>query len=136
MSLICLFRTKLAATSWTRCKRNGNEEEPESGEGKGLKKIVNLLIKTMFPVKLDLHTSVIDADVVHQASNEVNQTTSPQRSQDTTQGAQSTIQPNLPITTCFPLKSRTKHGAISVTRASVILSMVFTMKLSISGEML
>ena len=39
-----------------------------------------------------------------------------------------------PITRFFPLKSRTKHGAISVTRAFVILSMVFTMKLSISGE--
>ena len=96
MSLIYLFRTKLAATSWTRCKRNGNEAEPESSEGNGLQKIINLLIKTMFPMKLVLHTAVIDADVVHQASSEVNQTTSPQRSQDTTQRAQSTIQPNLP----------------------------------------
>ena len=39
-----------------------------------------------------------------------------------------------PITRCFPLKSRTKHWAISVRRASVTLSMVFTMKLAISGE--
>ena len=108
-----------------------------------MKKIVNLLIKTMFPGKLkmliwetfmnlDLHTSVLDVDVVHQASKEVNQTTSPQRSQDATQRAQSTI--TYPITRCFPLKLRTKRGAISVARASVILSVVFTMKLSISGE--
>ena len=77
---------------------------------------------------------MIDVDVVHQASNEANQTTSPQGSQNSTKRAQSTIQPNLPDDEVFPLKSRTKHGAISVTRAFVILSMVFTMKLSISGE--
>ena len=100
-----------------------------------MKKIVSLLIKTMFlgklkmlisnSISLDLRTSTIDVDVVHQASNEVNQTTSPQRSQDTTQRAKSTIQPNLPDYKCFPLKSRTKHEEISVTRASVILSIVF-----------
>ena len=67
-----------------------------------MKKIVNLLIKTMFSVKLDLHTPVIDADVVHQASSEVNQTTSPQRPQHTTQRAQSTIQPNMPDYEVFP----------------------------------
>ena len=39
-----------------------------------------------------------------------------------------------PIMRCFPLKSRTKHEEISVTRASVILSIMFTMKLSISEE--
>ena len=42
-------------------------------------------------VNLDLHTSVIDVDVVHQASNEANQTTSPRGSQDSTKRAQSTI---------------------------------------------
>ena len=85
-------------------------------------------------MNLDLQTLVIDADVFHQASNEVKQTTSTQRTQDTTQRAQSTIQPNLPDYEVFPLKSRTNRGAISVTRASVILLMVFTMKLSISDE--
>ena len=35
-------------------------------------------------VNLDLHTPVIDLDVVHQASNKANQTTSPQGSQDST----------------------------------------------------
>ena len=35
-------------------------------------------------VNLDLHSPVIDVDVVHQASNEANQTTSPQGSQDST----------------------------------------------------
>ena len=73
------------------------------------------------PVNSDLHMSAIDVDVVRQASNEAIQTTSPQRIQDTTQRVQSIIQPNLPITRCFPLKSRTKHGAISVTRVSVIV---------------
>ena len=53
-------------------------------------------------------TSVIDVDVVHQASNEVNQTTSPQRSQDTTQRAQNTIQPNLPDYEVFPTEIKTK----------------------------
>ena len=67
-------------------------------------------------VNLDLHTcctSVTDVDVV-QASNEVNQTTSPQRSQDSKQRAQSTIQPNLPDYEVFPteIKNR-KWGNIS-----------------------
>ena len=39
-----------------------------------------------------------------------------------------------PITRCFPLKLRTKRAVVSVTRASVMLSMVSTMKLFISGE--
>ena len=59
-------------------------------------------------MNLDLHTSVIDVDVVHQASNEVNQTTSPQRSQDTTQRAQSTIQPNLPNYEASPTEMKNK----------------------------
>ena len=59
-------------------------------------------------MNLDLHTSVIDTDVVHQASNEVNQTTSLQRSQDTTQRAQSTIQPNLPDYEVFPTEIKNK----------------------------
>ena len=81
--------------------------------------IVNLLIKTMFPrqaenanfpnsMSLDLRTSMIDVDVVHQASNEVNQTTSPQRSQDTRQRAQSTIQPNPPDYEVFPTEIKNK----------------------------
>ena len=48
-------------------------------------------------VNLDLHTSVIDVDVVHQVSNEANQTNSPHGSQDSTKRAQSTIQLTLPL---------------------------------------
>ena len=59
-------------------------------------------------MSLDLRTSMIDVDVDHQASNEVNQTTSPQRSQDTTQRAQSTIQPNLPDYEVFPTEIKNK----------------------------
>ena len=78
-----------------------------------MKKIVNLLIKTIFPnfansVNLDWHTSVIDADVVDQASNEVHQTTPPQRSQDTTQRVQRTIQPDLPDYEVFPTEIKNK----------------------------
>ena len=67
----------------------------------------------MFPnfansVNLDWHTSVIDADVVDQASNEVNQTTPPQRFQDTTQTAQRTIQPDLPDYEEFPTEIKNK----------------------------
>ena len=59
-------------------------------------------------MSLDLRTSMIDVDVDHQASNEVNQTSSPQRSQDTTQRAQSTIQPNLPDYEVFPTEIKNK----------------------------
>ena len=59
-------------------------------------------------MNLDLHTLVIDADVFHQASNEVKQTTSTQRTQDTTQRAQSTIQPNLPDYEVFPIEIKNK----------------------------
>ena len=59
-------------------------------------------------VNLDLHKSVIDVDAVHQASNEVNQTASPQGSQDTTQRVQSTIQPNLPDYEVFPTEIKNK----------------------------
>ena len=47
-------------------------------------------------------------DVVHQAIKEVNQTTSPQSSQDTTQRAQSTIQTNLPSYEVFPTEIKNK----------------------------
>ena len=47
-------------------------------------------------------------DAVHQASSEVNQTTSSQRSQDTTQRAKSTIQPNLPDYEVFPTEIKNK----------------------------
>ena len=77
---------------------------------------------------------IIDVDVVHQAIKEVNQTTSPQSSQDTTQRAQSTIQTNLLSYEVFPTEIKNKTREISVTKASVMLLMVFTMKLSISGE--
>ena len=64
-------------------------------------------------VNLDLHTPVIDLDVVHQASNKANQTTSPQGSQDSTNSerrAQSTIQPNpgLPDYEVFPIEIKNK----------------------------
>ena len=59
-------------------------------------------------MNLDLHTLVIDADVFHEASNEVKQTTSTQRTQDTTQRAQSTIQPNLPDYEVFPIEIKNK----------------------------
>lgn len=62
----------------------------------------------------DLHTSAIDVDVVHQADNEVNQATSPQRFQDTTQRAQNAIQPNLPDYEVFPTEIKNKTwGKIS-----------------------
>ena len=77
---------------------------------------------------------IIDVDVVHQAIKEVNQITSPQSSQDTTQRAQSTIQTNLLSYEVFATEIKNKTWEISVTKASVMLSMVFTMKLSISGE--
>ena len=60
-------------------------------------------------VNLDLHTSVLDLDVVHEASNEVNQAPSPQRPRDTTQRApQSAIQPNLPDYEVFPTEIKNK----------------------------
>ena len=59
-------------------------------------------------MSLDLRTSMNDVDVDHHASNEVNQTSSPQRSQDTTQRAQSTIQPNLPDYEVFPTEIKNK----------------------------
>ena len=44
----------------------------------------------------------------------------------TTQRAQSIIQSNLyPIRKCLPLKSRTKHEAISATRVSVTINGVY-----------
>ena len=46
--------------------------------------------------------------MVHQASNEVNQSTSPQRSQDTTQRPQSSIQPNLPDYEVLPTEIKNK----------------------------
>lgn len=59
-------------------------------------------------MNLDLHTSVIDVDVVHHASNEANQTTSPQGAQDATERAQSIIQPNLPDYEVFPTEIKNK----------------------------
>ena len=51
---------------------------------------------------------MIDVDVFHQASNEVNQTTSPKGSQGTTQRAQSTIEPNPPDYEVFPAEIKNK----------------------------
>ena len=93
--------------------------EPESSEGEVFEENSQSTYQNNVPrqaenanfansVNLDLHTSVIDVDVVHQASNEVNQTTSPQRSQDTTQRAQSTIQPNLPNYEASPTEMKNK----------------------------
>ena len=54
-------------------------------------------------------------DVVHQAIKEVNQTTSPQSSQDTSQRAQSTIQTNLLSNEVFPTEIKNKTwGNISL----------------------
>ena len=53
---------------------------------------------------MDLHTSLINADVVDQASKEVNQSTYPQRSQDTTQRVQS----SLPDYEVFPTEIKNK----------------------------
>ena len=54
-------------------------------------------------------------DVVHQAIKEVNQTTSPQSSQDTSQRAQSTIQTNLLSYEVFPTEIKNKTwGNISL----------------------
>ena len=87
-------------------------------------------------MNLDLHTSVIDVDVVHQVSNEAIKLLLPRdlKIQQRECQAQFNQTQAYPITRCFPLKSRIKHGAISFTRAFVILSMVFRMILSISGE--
>ena len=108
----------------TRNNRNfnladGNEGEPESSEGEVFEENGQSAYQNNIPrhaenanfvnsVNLDLHTSVIDVDVVHQASNEVNQTTSPQGSQDTAQRVQSTIQPNLPDYEVFPTEIKNK----------------------------
>ena len=108
----------------TRNNRNfnladGNEGEPESSEGEVFEENGQSAYQNNIPrqaenanfvnsVNLDLHTSVIDVDAVHQASNEVNQTTSPQGSQDTTQRVQSTIQPNLPDYEVFPTEIKNK----------------------------
>ena len=81
---------------------DGNEGEPVSSEGEVFEENSQSTHQNNVPrqaenanfaksVNLDLHTSVIDADVVHQPSNEINQTSSHQRSQDTTQRAQNTI---------------------------------------------
>ena len=97
----------------------GNEGETESSEGEVFEENSQSAYQNNVPrqaenanfansVNLDLHTSVTDADVVHQASNEVNQTTSPQRFQDTTQKAQSTIPPNLPDYEMFPTEIKNK----------------------------
>ena len=70
-------------------------------------------------LNFDLHTSMTDGDLVNQENNEVNQTITKGKAQ---------FNQTFPITRCSPLKSRTKHGAISITRASVIPSIMFTMK--------
>ena len=58
---------------------------------------------------------MIDVDVVHQASNEVNQTTSLQGSQDSTKRAKNNyIHPNLPDYEMFPTEIKNKTwGSIS-----------------------
>ena len=92
------------------CSRNngnfsladGNEGETESSEGEVSQANSQSAYPNNVPrqaenanfanaVNLDLHTSVIDVDVVHQGSNEANQTTSPRGSQDSTKRAQSTL---------------------------------------------
>ena len=100
------------------CSRN-NEGEIESSEGEVFQANSQSAYQNNVPrqaenanfansVNLDLHTSLIDMDVAHQASNEANQTTSPQGSQDSTKRAQSTIQPNLPDYEVFPTEIKTK----------------------------
>ena len=97
----------------------GNEGEPDSNEGEVFEENSQSAYQNNVPrqaenanfansVNLNLHTSVIDADMVHQASNEVNQSTSPQRSQDTTQRPQSSIQPNLPDYEVLPTEIKNK----------------------------
>ena len=77
---------------------DGNEGEPESSEGEVFEENSQSAYQNNVPrqaenanfaksVSFDLHTPVIDLDVVHQASNEANQTTSPQGSQDSTKTA-------------------------------------------------
>ena len=77
---------------------DGNEGEPESSEGEVFEENSQSAYQNNVPrqaenanfaksVNFDLHTPVIDLDVVHQASNEANETTSPQGSQDSTKTA-------------------------------------------------
>ena len=123
----------------------GNEGEPDSNEGEVFAENSQSAYQNNVPrqaenanfansVNLNLHTSVIDADMVHQASKEVNQSTSPQRCQDTTQRPQSSIQPNLPDYEVLPTEIKNKIWGNISHESFLILSMVFTMKLSISGE--
>ena len=97
----------------------GNEGEPDSNEGEVFAENSQSAYQNNVPrqaenanfansVNLNLHTSVIDADMVHQASKEVNQSTSPQRCQDTTQRPQSSIQPNLPDYEVLPNEIKNK----------------------------
>ena len=77
---------------------DGNEGEPESSEREVFEENSQSAYQNNVPrqaenanfaksVNFDLHTPVIDVDVVHQASNEANQTTSSQGSQDSTKTA-------------------------------------------------
>ena len=92
-----------------------NEEEPKSSEGEVFQANSQTAQENNIPrqaenanfansVQLDLHTTVIDVDVVRQAGDEFNQTTSPERFQDTQQRAQRIIQSNLPDYEVFPTK--------------------------------
>ena len=63
--------------------------------------------------------------VINQEGNEVNKLLLPRDLKIQYRERKAQFNRTYPITRCFPLKSRTKHGATSVTRVSVIPSMVF-----------
>ena len=118
--------SRLEKMLWDPTRNNGNfrlvdrnEGKPKCSEGEVFQANSQTAQQNNIPrqaenanfansVKLDLHTTVIDVDVVRQAGDEVNQTTSPQRFQDTQQRAQSIIQSNLPDYEVFPTKIKNK----------------------------
>ena len=99
----------------------GNEGKPESIEGEVFEESSQSAYQNNVPwqaenanfansVNLDLHTSVIDADVVHQASNEVNQSTSPRDFKIQHGERKAQFNQIYPITRFFSMKSRQNMG--------------------------
>ena len=90
------------AENGNRSLADGNEGEPVSSQREVFEENIQSAFQNKVPrqaeyanfassLNLDLHTSMIDGDLVNQENNEVNQTITPPRSQDTIQRAQSTI---------------------------------------------
>ena len=101
------------------------EKAPEENNPDDLRNIQNNNPQQQF-----VNANSVNSELHKQVTTESGRVPSPTGLPSTIITDQNKINPNLPDYEVFPSEIRTKHGVILATRASVILSIVFTTKSS------